>query len=113
MYIDKDNFYFMKTIKINGKDYCIKQTIRSIFIWEQITGRVFEIKNTMDNYIYFYSILLANNPDFMIWDDFLNALDEDPNIIVEMTKKLTQSQEIEKLLNPDNSDNENEDKKKE
>lgn len=103
----------MKEISISGKNYKIKQTIRAIFLFEQIIGRVFEIKNTMDNYIYFYCILLANNKeDCLTFDEFIDALDEDPNILVELNKKLTESQEIEKILNPDN-DNESEDKKKE
>lgn len=102
----------MKTITINGKDYNIKQTIRAIFLWEQITGRTFEIKTTLDNYIYFYSILLANNPDFMLWDDFINCLDKDPMILVDLSKKLTESQEMEKLLNPDSESETDEEKKK-
>lgn len=101
----------MKTIKINGKEYFIKQTIRSIFLWEQIAQKPFEIKTTLDNYLYFYCILLANNEDFMSWDEFINCLDENPTILIELTKKLTQSQEMEKLLNPD-TDNEDGDKKK-
>lgn len=101
----------MKTIKINEKEYFIKQTIRSIFLWEQIAQKPFEIKTTLDNYLYFYCILLANNEDFMSWDGFINCLDQNPSIVIELTKKLTQSQEMEKLLNPD-TDNENGDKKK-
>ena len=99
------------TIKINEKEYKIKQTIRSIFLWEQIAQRTFEIRNTLDNYLYFYCILLANNENFMTWDEFLDCLDDNPSILVELTKKLTQSQEMEKLLNPD-FENENDDKKK-
>lgn len=88
-------------IKINEKEYRIKQTIRALFLWEQITGKVFDIKTTMDNYIYFYCILLANNTDFMSWDEFVDCLDNDPNIISEITKLLTDQQKIDKLLESD------------
>ena len=90
-----------KTIIINNKEYVIKQTIRAIFLWEEITRRTFEIKNTMDNYIYFYCILLANNPDFMLWDEFIDYLDNNPDVLVDLGKKLAECQELEKLLNPD------------
>lgn len=101
------------TIKFNEeKEYKLKQTIRSIFLWEQIAQRPFEIRNTLDNYLYFYCILLANNENFMTWDEFLDCLDNNPSILVELTKKLTQSQEIEKLLNPSDSETEKGDKKK-
>ena len=101
------------TIKFSEeKEFKIKQTIRAIFLFEQISQRPFEIITTLDNYLYFYCILLANNEDFMSWDEFLNYIDDNPSILVELTKKLNQSQEIEKLLNPSDSESEEGDKKK-
>lgn len=108
----EDIFYIIMTIEINEKEYKIKQTIRSLFLWEQITGRTFEIKSTLDNYLYFYCILLANNENFISWDEFINIIDENPQIIIELSKKLTQSQEIENLLNTDSEDNEKDKKKR-
>ena len=90
--------YNKMNIKINGKDYQIKQTIRALFLFEEITGKSFEIKTTMDNYLYFYCLLLANNPDFMSWDDFINELDNDPTIITQLTNIINDQQKIDKLL---------------
>lgn len=53
----------MNTITINNTEYKVKYTIRALFIFEQITGKAFEIKTLLDNYIFFYSMILANNPD--------------------------------------------------
>lgn len=100
------------TIKIKNTDYAIKQTIRSIFLFEQITGKQFELNSTLDNYIYFYCILLANNPDFMTWDEFINNLDEDPTILINLNAVLNQQQDIEQILNPDD-ETDSQDKKKE
>ncbi len=97
------------TIKIKETDYKLKQTIRALFLWEQITGRQFEIKSTLDNYLYFYCLLLANNPDFMSWDDFINELDNDPTILMQISKILTNQNEIDKLFE---SDEEGDDGKK-
>lgn len=106
------NFYTMTTtINIKEKEYKIKQTIRAIFLWEQIAMRGFEIKTTMDNYLYFYCILLANNSDFIGWDEFIDYLDENPTVLFELSKKLTESQEIEKLLYPDSESNVDDKKK--
>lgn len=85
-------------IKINGKDYKIKQTIRSLFLFEEITGKAFEIKTTMDNYLYFYCLLLANNSDFMDWDSFIDVLDADPTIITQLNQVINDQQKIDKLL---------------
>lgn len=72
-------------ITINGKQYKVKYTIRALFIFEQITGKTFEIKTLLDNYIFFYSMILANNPDNVLeWDEFLDALDSD----IELQKQL-------------------------
>lgn len=92
------------TIKINNQDYKIKQTIRALFLFEEISNKPFEIKTTLDNYLYFYCLLLANNPDFMDWDSFVDSLDNDPNIIVEITNLLNQQQKIEKLLDTEEVD---------
>lgn len=92
------------TIKINDREYKVKQTLRSIFLWEQISERTFEIKTTLDNYLYLYCILLANNEDFMTWDEFIDTIDDNPVILVEMTKAMTYQSQLEKLLNPDNAD---------
>lgn len=89
----------MNTIQINDKEYKIKNTIRSLFIFEQITGKSFEIKTLLDNYVYFYSILLACNEDVLTWDDFIEALDNDPTIIQRMNDAVVEQQKLTKVFN--------------
>lgn len=105
-------FYFSAmTIKIKDTVYQFKQTIRALFLWEQIAQRPFEIKTLLDNYLYFYCILLANNPDFMLWDEFIDALDDDPEIFQSLVKILNERNAISDLINPE--DESDKDKKKE
>ena len=88
------------TIKINGTDYKFKYTIRSLFIFEQITGRPFKIETLLDNYLFYYSMLLANNPDnTMTWDDFLDALDNDPTLMIEMNRIVEEQRKQSELFN--------------
>ena len=62
------------TVTINGVDYKIKYTIRALFIMEQITGKPFQVTTLLDNYIFFYSMILANNPDNILnWNDVIEA----------------------------------------
>lgn len=100
------------TIKIKDTVYQFKQTIRALFLWEQIAQRPFDIKSLLDNYLYFYCILLANNSDFMMWDDFIDALDEDPEIFNSLVKILNERNSISELINPEDDDSDK-DKKKE
>lgn len=92
------------TIKINNQEYKIKQTIKALFLFEEITGKQFEIKTTLDNYLYFYCLLLANNSDFMDWDSFIECLDNDPTILIQITQMLNRQQKIEKLLDTNETD---------
>ena len=85
----------MQTISINNKDYNIKYTLRSIFIFEEITKKGFEISSTLDQYIFFYSLILANNKDFqMSFDEFIDFLDENPEKIRDFTNFLISEKKI-------------------
>lgn len=86
-------------ITINGKQYKVKYTIRALFIFEQITGKPFEIKTLLDNYIFFYSMILANNPDNVLdWDEFLDALDGDKELLSQLTKLVDDYQKKDSIF---------------
>lgn len=86
-------------ITINGKQYKVKYTIRALFIFEQITGKPFEIKTLLDNWIFFYSLILANNPDnFLDWDEFIDALDNDKELIAQLNKIVEDYQTKDSIL---------------
>lgn len=89
----------MKEIEINGKNYKLKYTIRSLFIWEQITGKSFKIENMLDNYLFFYSMILANNrDDILSWDDYINAMDADPTLFKRMSDIIEEQQKKDNLF---------------
>ena len=90
----------MKTIIINNKEYKIKYSIRALFIFEQITGKPFKVETLLDNYIFFYSMILANNKDEVLdWNDFLDALDDNPNLLEEMNEVLVTQDKQDKVFN--------------
>ncbi len=92
-------------ITINGETLKIKQTLRALFIFEQIRKRPFEIKETMDNNVYSYSNILANNPDTTLtWDAFIDALDNDPSIMVKFTAILAQNEERDAIFDSEETD---------
>lgn len=90
----------MKTITIKDKEYKIKYSIRALFIFEQITGKPFKIETLLDNYIFFYSMILANNKDEVLdWNDFLDALDDNPNLLEEMNEIVISKEKQDKVFN--------------
>jgi len=92
----------MKKITINGTDYKIKYTIRALFIFEQITGKPFAINTLLDNYIFFYSMILANNQDNVLdWDTFLDALDNNPKLYQDIAEIVTEQNKKDNLFGYD------------
>ena len=82
-------------ITINEKLYNLKYTLRALFIYEQITGKLFSLKTLTDEYVFFYCILAANNPNMeMTFNDLINAMDEEPRLIMQFQNFM--QKEIEK-----------------
>lgn len=98
-------------ITINKKKYEVKYTIRAIFLFEQITKAPFELKTITDTYVFFYCMLLANNPDNVIdWDEFVDALDKEPKLYSELNDILLKQQAKDKMFESEEEDK-NEEKK--
>ena len=58
----------------------------------------------LDNYIFFYSVIIANNPDNILdWDDFIDALDESPNLLTEFTELNQEQNKVDTLFNSEDS----------
>ena len=82
-------------IQIKGTAYNIRYTIRAMFVFEQITGKIFRLENLTDYYLFYYSLLVANNPDLqMTFEDFINECDEEPALVIQLQDFL--SREMEK-----------------
>lgn len=82
-------------ITIRGKEYTIKYTLRALFIFEQITGKPFKMETMTDEYIFIYSLLLANVPEIdMSFEDFISVCDEEPSFIIMMQQFI--SKEMQK-----------------
>jgi hypothetical protein len=63
---------------INGTAYKIRYTLRALFIFENITGKSFNVESSMEQFLFYYAILLANNPGMtMTFDDFIDACEPD------------------------------------
>ena len=102
----------MKQIEIKGKNYNIKYTIRALFLFEQITKKPFKIETLLDNYVFFYSMILANNKDDIIsWDDFIDALDEDPTLFKRLAEIVDKQEKKDNLFSDEEESKEGEQKK--
>lgn len=92
-------------MEINNKEYKLKYTLRALFIYEQITGKVFQLHTITDEYLFFYCILLANNPDMeLTFDDLINAIDEDINIMIQFQEFMKSELERQSIFITNNTD---------
>ena len=86
-------------ITINEKSYDFNYSLRSMFIFEEISGKAFEISTMMDTYIFAYSCILANkNNPSLEFNDFIDACDANPDIIVEFNKFMEEEMKKRELL---------------
>ena len=77
-------------ITIKEQTYKVKYSIRSLFIFEQLTGKTFTLESLLDQYIFFYSMILANNPECTLtFDQFIDECDENNIIVTELQKYIT------------------------
>ena len=86
-------------ITIKEKQYKVKYTIRALFIYEQITGKPFNIVTLFDNYLFFYCLILANNPDNVLdFNDYLDAIDSDKELYTQLSKVVESYQKQDELI---------------
>ena len=72
------------TITIKGKEYAIKPGFKAMILFEKISNKPFEIKNTTDILLYIYSAILAGTKESSLdLDVMIDAFDEDRNLFTE------------------------------
>lgn len=74
-------------ITINGKEYNLKYTMRGLFAYEQVTGVPFSPEKSLNIFTLIFCFLMMSNDDFrMTFEEFTDALDENPRLISEIYK---------------------------
>ena len=86
-------------MEILGREYQLSFGLRSMFIFESITGEAFNIKTIFDEYVYFYACLMsvASNPE-LDFDDFINYADEHPELLKEFDEALIAESKRKSML---------------
>lgn len=81
-------------ITILGREIEIRYTLRALFIFEQITGKIFALNTVTDQYILMYSLILANDSTLpMTFDDFIAECDKSPELIRQLQEFITKEME--------------------
>lgn len=92
-------------IKIKDTEAEVRQTFRAHIIYEQITGQTFSPKNVTDVITFFYSTVMACNPDLTLdFNEFIDWLDESPDTLAEFVKFLTDGDKRQQAMAPQTAD---------
>ena len=80
-----------RNVKINGKEYTARYSMRALFLYERMTGNNgFAVKGTEDTFRFLYAMILAGTPNCdLSWDEFIDACDDDMTIAEEITGLIT------------------------
>jgi len=99
-------------ITINGKAYNVRYTLRAMMMWEAITKKRFEIVTITDQWLYYFTLLLASNPGMeMDFEEFVDACDDEPAILVTMGEFINAEAKKRELFSGDDADEAGEEKK--
>lgn len=91
------------TITINGTDYAVKPGMKAIIIFENVTEKPFQIKNTTDILMYYYAALLAGNPGMKLGlDELVDAVDDDPELFNRLSEIVMKPSAAEKVVGLEN-----------
>ena len=77
-------------ITIKDKDIELKNTLRSMIMYENIAEKSFNPETVTDIITYMYCVVVASSNDYTLtFDEFINYIDENPTIFDEFGKWLT------------------------
>lgn len=101
-------------LKIKGKEYKLAYTVRSMFLYEKITGKPFSVVTVTDQMLFFYCLILANNPDMKLsFQEFIDDIDNKEVDLKELQKFIAAEQaEDSKLVDEVSENNKDNSKKK-
>lgn len=89
-------------IKIKNTEVELKNKMRSLLIYEQIANKAFNPTTVTDMILYFYSTILACKPDIdLTFNEFMDIVDEDPNLFTSFQQWLTKESEKNSVFEDD------------
>lgn len=106
----------MRTRKINiqGKEYEFGYGLKSLFLFEQIQGKRFDLRTISDTYVFYFCCFLAMDENFMDADfnRFIQVCEDEPQLAKAMAKALNELTKEESNLDSREADSTTDDKKK-
>lgn len=83
-------------ITIQNKSYELKYKLKNFFVFEAISGYSYTPGKLIDEYLLFYSTLLANNEEFTLeFEEFLESCESDPSLLASYNSFLVEALKLQ------------------
>lgn len=85
---------------IKNQEVELKSKMRALVIFEQISNKPFNPVSVTDMLLYMYSVILACKPDIDLqFDEFMDIMDEEPELYNKFTEWMVTESNKNNLLN--------------
>ncbi len=86
-------------ITIKEKTIQLKKTFRSLIAYESAMGKSFKPETFTEYIMYFYCVIIASDLSIeLTYDEFINWLDENPNVLDEFSQWILEQNNREAKL---------------
>lgn len=86
-------------VRIKEQEVELRYSMRSLFMYENITGASFNPKSLQDFCTFFYCVVCSSNKDIdLTFDEFVDYLDEDPSKMSEFAEWLSKTMQKNNFL---------------
>lgn len=87
-------------ITIKDKEIELKQTLRALIMYENLSEKAFEPKTFQDILVFLYCIVLTSSKNYSLitFDEFIDYIDENHQVLADMTKWLNDEFAVNGIL---------------
>ena len=89
-------------VRINDKDITLRYSFRSLILYENIQKKSFNPETTTDVLVFMFCVILSSEKELDFnFNQFLDMVDENPNLVTEFAIWLTKEMDKQNTLSPE------------
>lgn len=89
-------------IKIGDREVELKYSFRALMLYENIQKKSFEPKTTTDVLVFMFCVIMGSDKDIKLdFNEFLDMIDNNPQLVVEFSNWLTSEINKQNTLSAD------------
>lgn len=95
------------TIKIKDREVTLKYSFRALMLYENIQKKSFNPETTTDVLVFMFCVIMGSDKDIDLdFNEFLDMVDENPNLVIMFSNWLTAEINKQNTLSPEEEEDE-------